>query len=99
MAAKKEAAADTVAVNYMGGTYEVCKPALLSMKYQRKLANASRDLAGAFDAMDVILCGRLDEYVEGIPEPDGTVSGYGASIEAMNAFFDAASEQAAGAKN
>jgi predicted RNase H-like nuclease len=96
-ASKKEM--ETVEVEYKGRTYEVCKPAIMSVKSQRAMANASRDLAAAFDAMDAMCCGRLDEYADTVPEEDGTVLPYGASTGAMVAFLNAAAEQAAGAKN
>ena len=48
--------------------------------------------------MEAICCGRLDEYLDVLPEPDGGVGEYGASFEAFNAFLASAAEQV-GAKN
>lgn len=91
---------ETVTVHYMGGDYEVDKTALLSMRYQRMLASGAKgDMAAMFDAMDAIMCGRLDEYAGSIPEEDGSRCAYGASMDAMGAFLAAATEQATAAKN
>lgn len=98
MAASKEEI-ENVTVSYMGRDYEVCRPAIVSLRVQRAMANAGRDLAAAFDAMDEVCCGRLDEYASTIPEKDGEVSSHGASTEAVIAFVNAAAEQVADAKN
>lgn len=98
--AKAETGPEIVTVHYMGGDYEVDKTALLSMRYQRMLAaGAKGDMATMFDAADAIMCGRLDEYGEAIPEKDGSVGAYGASVDAMVEFLAAATEQATAAKN
>lgn len=86
-------------VTYMGHEYEVSVPALRSAKLNRAMANAGRDMAAAYDAMDVMCCGKFDEYADMIPEADGTVQPYGASLDAMIAFLNAAAEQVLGAKN
>jgi hypothetical protein len=85
-------------VTYKGEEYEVNYSAMTSIRYQRRLANAERDVAAYWDALDVVCCGRLDEYQERIPEPDGEMGEYGTSIDGLNAFITAATEQAA-AKN
>ena len=85
-------------VSYMGRDYQVDPTALTSMKVNRALVNAESDMKASYDAMDAICCGRLDEYLDVLPEPDGGVGEYGASFEAFNAFLSAAAEQV-GAKN
>ena len=85
-------------VSYMGRDYQVDRAALTSMKVNRALGNAESDMEASYDAMDAICCGRLDEYLDVLPEPDGGVGEYGASFEAFNAFLSAAPEQV-GAKN
>lgn len=95
---KKRPRTEIVTVGYMGRDYEVDKTALLSMKYQRLLACGSRDQAAMYDAMDVILCGKLAECEQTIPEEDGSVGEYGASVDAMAAFFGAITEQVSPAK-
>lgn len=97
MAAKKPVNTETF--DYKGKTYTVDRDAINSIKVQRAMANAQKDLAAAFDAMDAICCGKLDEYAQTIPEKDGTMGEYGASIEAMGDFFNAAAEEITGAKN
>lgn len=91
--------AGVLEVEYKGGVFEVDREAAVSMALQRKLANYDRDPAAAFDAMDAILCGHLDDYIQRIPEADGAIGRYGASMTAMIDFLNAVSEQAAGAKN
>lgn len=85
-------------VSYMGRDYQVDRAALTSMKVNRALVNAESDMKASYDAMEAICCGRLDEYLDVLPEPDGGVGEYGASFEAFNAFLSAAAEQV-GAKN
>ena len=85
-------------VSYMGRDYQVDRAALTSMKVNRALVNAESDMKASYDAMDAICCGRLDEYIDVLPEPDGGVGEYGASFEAFNAFLAAAAEPV-GAKN
>lgn len=97
--AGKQAPGGAFTVRYMGADYEVDREALMSMRCQRALANADRDQAASFDAMDAILCGKLDEYVMAIPEADGEVAPHGASMAAMAAFFNAVYEQVTGVKN
>lgn len=96
-ASKKEM--QIVTVNYMGREYEVDSDALRSVKLNRAFANAGKDLARAYEAMDAMCCGHLDDYADTIPEEDGTVLAYGASFAALNAFLGAAAEQAVNAKN
>lgn len=85
---------EEITVPYMGRDYQVNKAALTSMKVNRALANAENDMQASYSAMDEICCGKLDEYLDVIPEPDGEVSGYGASFEAFNAFLSVAAEVA-----
>ena len=94
--AKQKSGTDTV--SYMGRDYQVDRAALTSMKVNRALVNAESDMKASYDAMDAICCGRLDEYLDVLPEPDGGVGEYGASFEAFNAFLSSAAEQV-GAKN
>lgn len=97
MSAKKPQHIETV--TYQGEQYQIDTDAIKSIRIQRAMANAQKDLAGAFDAMDAICCGKLDEYSKTIPEKDGQVAEYGTSIEAMGDFFNAAAEQVTGSKN
>lgn len=100
MTAEKPAKAHPVIkrVQYKGEEYEVNYSAMTSVRYQRRLANAEKDFSAYWDALDAICCGRLDEYQERIPEPDGEMGEYGTSVDGFNAFIEAATEQAA-AKN
>lgn len=85
-------------VQYKGEEYEVNYSAMTSVRYQRRLANAEKNFSAYWDALDVICCGRLDEYQDRIPEPDGEMGEYGTSVEGLDAFIAAATKQAA-AKN
>lgn len=87
-----------IGVEFRGGTYDINKAALHSMKVQKAMLLANVNQAAAFDAMDKICCGKLDEYLDRIPEEDGTVGEFGASDEALGAFLEAAA-LATSAKN
>lgn len=85
--------ADVQTVHYMGCDYEIDADAVRAVRIQRAMANADRDAAAAFDAMDAVMCGKLDEACMTIPEEDGEVGEYGASTAALGAFFSEAGEQ------
>lgn len=84
---------DIATVEYKGARYEVSRSALLSMKVNRAMVNAEKDIKAAYAAMDAICRGNLDRYLDTLPEADGTVNPYGASAEAFNQFLEAAAEQ------
>lgn len=83
----------TMEIDFRGERFKVSKAAFRSMKVQKKMALMEEDLKGAFEAMDAILCGGLDDALDRIPEADGTVSEYGASAEAFGALFEKIGEQ------
>jgi predicted RNase H-like nuclease len=95
MAAKK----NIKTIEYAGASYEVDADAIKSVKIQRLMANADTDLKRAYDAIDAVCCGKLDDYLETIPEPDGSKNPWGASQSALNEFLGAAAQQVAQAKN
>ena len=97
MTAKRDP--EKVTVKYLGEEFEVNASALKSIKVQRQIARAEDDISKAYEAFDLVCCGNMDEYCDRIPEKDGSVSPYGASVEAFVAFFGAAAEQVTGAKN
>lgn len=87
---------DRVTFEFRGAEFEASRTAFLSARVQRGLAVAG-DMAPAsqrmaYDAMDAVCCGRLDEYMGRIPEEDGTLGLYGCSNEAFAAFMAAAGE-------
>lgn len=87
---------DRVTFEFRGVEFEVSRTAYLSARVQRGLAVAG-DMAPAsqrmaYDAMDAVCCGLLNEYMGIIPEEDGTLGPYGCSNEAFGAFMAAAGE-------
>lgn len=88
------AAANTgvATVEFRGGTYEVSVKALHSMRVQKAMAMPDDDQPAFWRALDAICNGHLDEYIDNMPDKNGNVSEYGASVEDMMAFFQAASE-------
>lgn len=81
-------------VEFRGGEFEVDKRALESFKVQKAMACAGKDAAKAFWAIDMICCGRSDEYMSRIPDEDGNVSELGCTDEDFAAFMSAVSEAA-----
>lgn len=77
-------------VEFRGGTYEVSVKAMHSMRVQKAMAMPDEDQAAFWRAMDAICNGKLDEYIDRMPDENGEVSEYGASVEDMMAFFEAA---------
>lgn len=87
-----------IGVEFRGEMFDVNKAALHSMKVQKAMLLVTTNQAAAFDAMDKICCGNLDDYLDRIPEEDGKLSEFGASDEALGAFLEAAAI-ASSAKN
>lgn len=83
---------NVMSIEFRGGSYEINKAALHSMKVQKAMLLADKDQAAAFDAMDKICCGKLDEYLDRMPEEDGELGEFGASDAAVAAFMAAAAE-------
>ena len=87
---------ERVTFDFRGAEFEASRTAFLSARVQRGLAVAG-DMAPAsqrmaYEAMDAVCCGRLDEYMGRIPEEDGALGPYGCSNEAFGAFMAAAGE-------
>lgn len=77
-----------VEVVFRGEKFDVNKAAFGSMKVQKDLALMEKNPANAFEALDVVLCGTLDDALSRIPEEDGEVSEFGASADAFAAFLE-----------
>lgn len=93
--AKKKITDERTVIEFRGQEFEISTKAFRSMKVQI----AARKDATAEWAYDKVCMGHLAEYLERIPEEDGTVDEeYGASEEAFAAFMMACAE-AARAKN
>ncbi len=87
-----------VEVAFRGEKFEVNAAAFKSMKIQKDLALMERNPGNAFEALDVVLCGKLDDALMRIPEDDGEVAELGASSDAFAEFLAHVTEQVA-AKN
>lgn len=85
--------AEKVAVEFRGVKLDVSPAAVYSMRVQKAMAMSDEDPKGFMRALDMVCCGRLDEYIGIIPGEDGEVGAYGASIEDMWAFLSAVSEK------
>ncbi len=85
--------AEKVAVEFRAARFEVSPAAVYSMRVQKAMAMSDEDPKGFMRALDLVCCGKLDEYIERMPGEDGEVSAYGASIEDMWAFLNAVSEK------
>lgn len=79
-------------VEFRGGTYEVSVKAMRSMRVQKAMAMPDDDQPAFWRALDAICNGHLDDYIDNMPDEDGNVSEYGASVEDMMAFFQTATE-------
>lgn len=94
--APAQRADERVEVEFRGERFEVSKTAYLSARVQKGLALAGdpdpSSQKAAFRAIDALCCGHADEYMERIPEEDGSVGPYGCSTDAFNEFMSAAGE-------
>lgn len=90
---------DTVKFDFRGLTFEVDKTAFASLKIQTALNLGERDPRAANEAMDIVCCGHLVDYIERIPDADGNAPDeLGCSAEDWAAFTSAMAE-AISAKN
>ena len=95
--AEKKGKHETVTVEFRGQEFEVDKTAFSSLKVQTSLSLASADPAkygaASNEAMDLICCGKLIEYIGRIPDTDGNLPGeMGCSQDDWNAFTAAVAE-------
>ena len=85
--------------DFRGQTFEVDKTAFSSLKVQTALNLAERNPKAANEAMDLICCGRVVEYIGRIPDERGEAPDeLGCSSEDWQAFTAAIAE-AVSAKN
>lgn len=90
---------DVMTVQFRGQEFDVDVTALSSLKVQTALNLAARDPRAANEAMNLICCGHLVDYIGRVPDADGNAPGeLGCSAEDWEAFTSAMAE-AVSAKN
>lgn len=90
---------DVMTVQFRGQEFDVDVTALSSLKVQTALNLAARDPRAANEAMDLVCCGHLVDYIGRVPDADGNAPDeLGCSAEDWMAFTNAMAE-AASAKN
>lgn len=97
MPAKKKH--ETTRFEFRGQEFEMDKTAFASLKVQTVLSLGDKYPRAANEAMDLVCCGRLVEYIGRVPDADGNAPDeLGCSAEDWVAFTNAMAE-AASAKN
>lgn len=97
MPAKKKH--ETTRFEFRGQEFEMDKTAFESLKVQTALSLGDKYPRAANEAMDLVCCGRLVEYIGRVPDADGNAPDeLGCSAEDWVAFTNAMAE-AASAKN
>ena len=90
---------DVMTVHFRGQEFEVDVTALSSLKVQTALSLGNKDPRAANEAMDLVCCGHLIDYIGRVPDADGNAPGeLGCSAEDWEAFTSAMAE-AVSAKN
>lgn len=90
---------DVMTVQFRGQEFDVDVTALSSLKVQTALNLAARDPRAANEAMNLVCCGHLVDYIGRVPDADGNAPGeLGCSAEDWEAFTSAMAE-AVSAKN
>nr|DAQ46830.1 MAG TPA: hypothetical protein [Caudoviricetes sp.] len=62
---------ETTKFDFRGQTFEVDKTAFSSLKVQTALNLGERDPKAANEAMDLVCCGKLVDYIGRIPDVEG----------------------------
>lgn len=97
MPAKKKH--ETTKFEFRGQEFEMDMTAFASLKVQTALNLAARDPRAANEAMDLVCCGHLVDYIGRVPDADGNAPGeLGCSADDWEAFTSAMAE-AVSAKN
>lgn len=90
---------ETAKFDFRGQEFEVDKTAFSSLKVQTALNLGERDPKAANEAMDLVCCGNLVDYIGRIPDAEGNAPDeLGCSAEDWSAFISAMAE-AVTAKN
>ena len=90
---------DVMTVQFRGQEFDVDVTALSSLKVQTALNLAARDPRAANEAMDLVCCGHLVDYIGRVPDADGNAPcELVCSAEDWEAFISAIAE-AVSAKN
>lgn len=90
---------EVVRFEFRGQEFEADKTAFSSLKVQTALNLGDRDPKAANEAMNLVCCGNLVEYIGRIPDADGNAPDeLGCSAEDWSAFTSAMAE-ALSAKN
>ena len=88
---------ETITFDFRGQTFEVDKTAFASLKVQTALNLGERDPKAANEAMDLVCCGHLVDYIARIPDADGDAPDeLGCSSEDWAAFTTAMAEAISG---
>lgn len=94
MAEKKH---EIVEFEFRGQKFEADKTAFGSLKVQTAINLGDKDPKAANEAMDIICCGRLVEYLGRVPGADGAAPDeLGCSAEDWDAFTKAMGEAVSG---
>lgn len=84
---------DVMTVQFRGQEFDVDVTALSSLKVQTALNLAARDPRAANEAMNLVCCGHLVDYIGRVPDADGNAPGeLGCSAEDWEAFTSAMAE-------
>lgn len=88
---------DVVSLDFRGQSFDIDRTAFASLKVQTALSLGDRDPKAANEAMDLVCCGNLVDYLGRIPSADGDAPGeLGCSQDDWNAFTAAMAEAVAG---
>lgn len=84
-------------IDFRGVECEISIEAMRSFKIQRDAAKAQKnnDMDLLCELLNKMLCGNLDKYIDILPEENGEVSEYGASVDTIMALINEAGEFAA----
>lgn len=90
---------ETTKFEFRGQEFEMDRTAFASLKVQTALSLGNKDPRAANEAMDLVCCGHLVDYIGRVPDADGNAPDeLGCSEEDWMAFTGAMAE-AASAKN
>lgn len=88
---------EIVEFEFRGERFEVDKTAFASLKVQTALSLGEKNPKAANEAMDLICCGHLVEYLGRVPGADGAAPDeLGCSAEDWEAFTEAMGEAVSG---
>jgi hypothetical protein len=78
---------------------EINDEALASFKVQKAIAQMQTNIGRAFDALDLVFGGKLDELIDTIPDENGKPYKYGAPADVIADLITQAVENSPELKN